>query len=353
MLLLAGLVLSGGLSGCSDDPAAAASPAAASASADAALPEVLATIGGQPVTLADVRARVGDDLDQNEIRYQIAQHRLVDGALQDILRELVLGGEARRQGKTIEQLVAAEAGGNLDPSAVEVAAWYQENPDKVGGRPLEQIRGQIADYLRTERMKAATDKLTARLNRERNVTVNLEPYRLAMNNDGAPAKGPASAPVTLVEFSDFQCPFCKRFVPTLQQVERQYGDRVRIVYRQFPIPSIHPDAFKAAEASLCAHEQGQFWALHDLMFEEQDRLTVRDLKAKAGRVGLDRRRFDACLDSGRHTERVQDDMREAKRLGVTGTPALFVNGVPLEGGALPFDAAARAIEQELARADRH
>jgi protein-disulfide isomerase len=296
--------------------------------------------------------RSGEELDRNETQYQVTRHRLVDAAVQDIVRERVLGAEARRQGKTIEDLIAGEAGGSLEPSDVEIATWYKENPDRVGGRTLEQVRPQIADYLRGERRKAATEKLTTRLNRERQVVVNVEPYRVALSNDGAPAKGPADARVTLVEFSDFQCPFCQRFVPTLKAVERQYGDRVRIVYRQYPIPNLHADAMKAAEASLCANEQGKFWELHDAMFEAQQQLAIRDLKAKAGRLGLDQKKFDACLDTGRYTERVQQDMAEGRRVGVTGTPAIFLNGVQLEGGAVPLNVLTAAIEKELARTTR-
>jgi len=350
-LLVGGAALSVALTGCSDQKTAAAStPSARASQADASLPPVLATIGDEQVTMADVRARVGDDLDQNETRYRLNQHKLVERALQDILRERVIKAEATKQGKTMDQLVAEEAGGSIEPSEVEIATWYKENQARTGGRALDQIRPQIADFLRDQKRSEAGARLEARLNKDRNVKINLEPYRLTLNNEGAPALGPAGAPVTLVEFSDFQCPFCGRFYPTLKQVEQKFGDKVRIVYRQYPIPSLHPNAFKAAEASLCANDQGKFWALHDMMFQEQDRLAVKDLKAKAGRLGLDQGKFDACLDSGRHTEQVQEDQKEASRVGVTGTPALFVNGVPIDGGAVSLDVVSKAIEKELARA---
>lgn len=356
LLLAAGaLTLSTGITGCSDRKeavAAARSSSASYAANDATLPSVLATIDGQQVTMADVRARVGDDLDQLESRYRVSQHKLIETALQDILRERVIGAEAKKQGKTMDELMAAEIGGTLEPSEVEIAAWYKENQARVGGRSLDQIRPQIADYLREQRRKEAGEKLEARLDKERNVKVNLEPYRLPLNNEGAPARGPANAAVTLVEFSDFQCPFCGRFFPTLKQVEQKYGDRVRIVYRQFPIPSLHPNAFKAAEASLCANDQGKFWDLHDLMFQEQNQLSVKDLKEKAGRLGLDQRKFDACLDSGRHTEQVQEDQKEGSRVGVTGTPALFLDGVAIEGGAVSYDVVSKLIDKELERTAR-
>jgi len=299
--------------------------------------------------MADIRTRVGGDLDRIETRYQLDRHKAIESTLQDIIRERVLDAEAKRQKKSVEELIMAESGGSLEPNEVEIAAWYKENQNRTGGRTLDQVRSQIADLLRNQRRKEATEKLKQRLDTERRVTVLLEPYRLALSNEGAPAKGPANAAVTLVEFSDFQCPFCGRFFPTLKRIEESYGNRIRIVYRQYPLTSLHPFAYKAAEASLCANDQGKFWEMHDLMFQEQDRIDVRNLKIKAGRIGLDQRKFDACLDSGRQAERVQADLAEGARVGVDGTPALFLNGVPVPGGAVPYETVARAIDKELTR----
>jgi protein-disulfide isomerase len=341
--------------GCADQKAASAATARPSAAPPAAangIPDVLASVGDEKVTIADLRSRIGDDLDQMESRYQQSRHKLIDGALQDILRERVLGAEAKRQGKTIDQLVAAEAGGSIEPTDVEVTAWYEQNKARLSGRPLETLRPQIADYLRKERQRDAAKKLNDRLDKERKVAVYLQPYRVSMNNDGAPALGPANSPVTLVEFSDFQCPYCKGFFPVLKQIEDKYKDKVKIIYRQYPIASLHQFAPKAAEASLCAHEQGKFWELHDLMFQEQDKLAIKDLKEKASRIGLDQKKFDSCLDSGKFAERVQDDMREGSRNGVTGTPALYINGVYVEGGAVGLDVMTRLLDEELERTKR-
>ena len=319
---------------------------------DPAFPDPLATIGDQPVTMADVRARIGADLDMMEARFRMERHAAVEATVEQIVRERVLQAEADRQKKSLDELVAAEAGGSLDPADGEVTAWYQANQARLGGRSLDELRTQIADLLRNQRREEAVKRLEERLNREQQVTVRLEPYRIPLDNEGAPAIGPADAPVTLVEFSDFQCPFCGRFAPTLNRLRETHGDRVRIVYRQFPLVSIHPQAFKAAEASLCAHEQGKFWELHDVLFEAPDQLEVANLKQKAGRVGLDQARFDGCLDSGRYQAVVQRDLEAGQRAGVTGTPALFVNGVPVPGGAVPYETVVAAIEKELGRISR-
>jgi protein-disulfide isomerase len=344
------------IAGCTEKNSAAATPPRSTTSqvseASAGIPQVLATIGDQQVTLTDIRARVGDELDQMENRYRHEQYKLIETALQNVLDERVLADEAKKKGKTVDDLVAAEVGGSLEPTDVEVGAWYTENKARLGGRTLDQVRPQIVDYLRKEKRNQGLEKLNARLNAERKVEVRLEPFRVSLNNTGSPSRGPSESRVTLTEFSDFQCPYCKGFFPVLKQLEEKYGDRVQIVYRQYPIPSLHPFAFKAAEASLCASDQGKFWELHDLMFEEQNLLAVKDLKAKAARLGLDQKKFDSCLDSGRHTERVQDDMKEGGRVGVTGTPALFVNGVEIDGGAVPFEVVAKALDKELARTKR-
>jgi len=316
------------------------------------IPEVLATIGNEEVTLADIRGRVGDDLDRMEMQYLRARSRAIENTLQAVLRERVILAEARSRDMSVDELVAAEAGGTLDPSGLEVEIWYQENLDRLGGRSLDELRPQIADYLRDERRRAAAFELEARLFAERGVIIHFEPARVVLNNEGAPFLGPRDAPVTLVEFSDFECPYCGQFAPTLKRLSEAFGDDLRIVYRHFPLSSIHPGAFKAAEASLCAHEQGKFWEMHDLIFAEMRQLAVADLKEKARRLGLDGRRFDECLDTGRFTEQVQNDLQEASRIGVTGTPALFINGVQLEGGAVPFETAASAIRKELARVRR-
>lgn len=312
-------------------------------------PAVLATIGDEKITMDDVRARRGDELAQLDVQYRRKHHAVIQNTLQDIIRERILTIEAKRQGKSVEELIEAAGGRSLNPTEADIAAWYAENQARLAGRTLDQVKPQIAEYLRAQRREIAIATLEARLNREGKVVVNLQPFRIQFDNAGAPAVGPPDAPVTLVEFADFQCPYCSRFSADLKRLQQQYGDKLLIVYRHFPITSIHQNAFKAAEASLCAEDQGKFWEMHDLMYQEQGRLAAIDLKEKARRLGLDSAAFDSCLDSGKHAERVQGDYQEGTRAGVTGTPALFINGEPLPVGAVGREAIAAAIEEELAR----
>ncbi|HEV7518200.1 MAG TPA: thioredoxin domain-containing protein, partial [Thermoanaerobaculia bacterium] len=157
-----------------------------------------------------------------------------------------------------------------------------------------------------------------------------------------------AAPVTIVEFADFQCPFCFRLQPTLERVKRKYGDKVRIVFRQYPL-SFHANASKAAEAALCANDQGQFWQLHDAMFADQQGLAVDGLKAKAAKIaGLRTGQFNSCLDSGKHAEEVKKDLAAGTAAGVTGTPAMFVNGRYISG-AVALEDITQVVDDELKR----
>jgi len=152
--------------------------------------------------------------------------------------------------------------------------------------------------------------------------------------DGARATGPATAPVTIVKFEDFHCPFCTRVQATLTQLESQYGDRVKLVFRDYPIDQLHPQSRKAHEAARRANEQGKFWASHDALFAHAPKTSPEQLKASAQDVGLDLSAFEQCLSSGKSQATVQQDVEEGAHAGVTGTPAFFINGRMVSGGKI-------------------
>jgi len=167
--------------------------------------------------------------------------------------------------------------------------------------------------------------------------------------DDDPAIGPPDAPVLIVEFSDFQCSYCARFATeTLGQILDAYGDQVRLVFRDFPLTSMHTHAQKAAEASQCAYEQGEYWEYHDLLFQNQQALDVDSLKGYAQQLGLDTDAFNECLDSGQYSSEVQNDLTQGQSYGVTGTPTFFINGHLLRG-AKPFSDFQAMIEEELSQ----
>ena len=159
-------------------------------------------------------------------------------------------------------------------------------------------------------------------------------------------KGSKNSPVTLIEYSDYECPYCARAEATIKDVLDEYGSKIYFVYKDFPLP-FHNNAQKAAEARRCALEQGQYWEYHDALFKNQQSLDTNSLKTYAKSLGLDEAKFSECLDSNKYTEKVKQDMEEGQSKGVTGTPTFFVNGKMLVG-AQPFDAFKEIIDKELA-----
>ncbi len=164
----------------------------------------------------------------------------------------------------------------------------------------------------------------------------------------AQSDGPANAKVVLVEISDFQCPYCSRHAPTMDQIMKDYAGKVRRVWINFPLSSIHPNAQKAAEAAECAGDQNKFWEMHDKIFENQSALAVDNLKSYAKDLGLNTSKFDSCLDDGKYASKIQQQSQAAQAAGVSGTPGTFVNG-ELVKGAYPFETFKQLIDAELAK----
>ncbi|GFP20213.1 hypothetical protein HKBW3S42_00021 [Candidatus Hakubella thermalkaliphila] len=161
------------------------------------------------------------------------------------------------------------------------------------------------------------------------------------------SKGAEQAKVVIIEFSDFQCSFCAKVQPTLDRVLEIYGDRVRLIYRHFPLTKIHPYALKAAVAAEAAGSQGKFWEMHDKLYQNQEKLTVNDLRKYAQELGLDMERFDKDLDSPQLEEKVLQDKADGLKAGVKGTPVFFINGTYISGNQ-PFEKFKEMIEAELA-----
>ena len=175
-----------------------------------------------------------------------------------------------------------------------------------------------------------------------------DPNRIhKINTAGAQTKGPETAPVTIIEFSEFQCPYCARFAPTLKKIEETYKDNVRIVWKHLPLP-IHKDAVGSAVAAEVAAKQGKFWEFHDRLFADQTKLGPEHLKQHARDLGLDMNRFETDLASSEHQKKVDADVAEAKALGILGTPGIFINGRFVQG-AQRYEVFAKIIDEELSR----
>jgi protein-disulfide isomerase len=282
---------------------------------------------------------------------------LYDGrrtALDDIIAEMLLAQAAKSKNMTADAYEEAEIGKRLKPiSDLEVGSFYQANISQMQGRPLEAMAPLIRNYLQEQQRGTARRDLIAELRKAGPaVRVMFEAPRANVTVQPTdPAVGAASAPVTIVEFSDFQCPFCQRAAPTLKQVRDKYGDKVRVVWKDFPLTQIHPQAFKAAEAGRCAAAQGKFWEFHDRMFGNQQALQPEALKQYAADMGLDAAKFGQCLDSSQFAEAVRDGVAAGQKLGVNSTPTLYINGRALQG-AQPLEAFSAIIDEELARAGK-
>jgi predicted DsbA family dithiol-disulfide isomerase len=315
----------------------------------------VAVVNGQPITRQELEKAAADELKNLELRRlqnesSLAQDKqqILSKALDDLVAEKLIDAEAAKEKKTTAELLQAEVESNIDvPSNEEVEAFYEANKERIP-IPKEQALPQVKQYMIERSRTRFRDMLLTRLKKEFGFKSYLEPLRSQLTTAGFPSKGPADAPVTIVEFSDFECPYCGGLFPTLKQVEKSYPQQVRIVYRQFPLTNIHPHAQKAAEASLCANDQQKFWEFHDSMFSNQSELSVPDLKQRAVDLKLNTQTFNQCLDSGKHAAAIQADIQEGARNGVTGTPALFING-RLMSGNQPYAEIRSVIEDELQR----
>jgi protein-disulfide isomerase len=303
----------------------------------------VATVAGTPIDLAELDELIKPQLlDMRSREYQLRSQ-----ALEVLIGRTLIEKEAKARGITPEALDQAEVAAKAAVTDAEVKTAYDNNKARFPNVPeataLEQIRGQLLQQRQAERRNAYTRELRARYD----VRVLIEPFRVPVELAQAPTRGNPKATVTIVEFSDFQCPYCQRVRPTMSRLRQLYSDRVRFAFRHYPL-DFHPQAEKAGEAAACAGEQGKFWEMHDRLWENPSKLGVDDLKAHAQTLGLAGPEFATCLDSGRFADAVEADLRAGQEYGVSGTPAFFVNGRPLVG-AMPFEAFQQVIEDELAR----
>jgi protein-disulfide isomerase len=310
--------------------------------------EPLAEVNGETITAEEVEKTIAGQLSKLEEQIYDLKRQKVEA----LIAERLLAREAGKRGMTVQALLDAEVTTKVAlVTEQEIETFYQANKARLKGDEAT-AREQIRANLQKQKLAAQRGTFVQSLRSQSNVVVHLKApavYRAEVSVDGAPFKGSATAPVTIVEFSDFHCPFCQRVVPTLTQLELQYGDKVKLVFRDYPIDNLHPAARKAHEAARCAHDQGKFWAYHDALFANAPKASLEQLKTYAEEVGLDVPAFEQCVSSGTHQDAVQRDVEEGTRVGVTGTPAFFING-RLVSGAQPLESFVRVVEEELARA---
>ena len=305
----------------------AQSPAAPAAAADAA--RVIATIDGSPITDAEVEKALGPELGRLEREIYDLKRKQLDA----MIAQRLLEREATKRNVAVEQLLASEVDAKLAPVAdEEVDRFYETNKARI--REMPDIKSRIREFLVTQQRDARREAFIGTLRSASKVDITLAAPAVRRANvsiEGAPVRGDASAAVTIVEFSDFHCPFCRTVQPTLLQLLERYKGKVKVVYRDLPLDGLHPNARRASEAARCAGEQGKFWEYHDVLYASGNDVSDAVLGGHAAKVGLDAAAFTTCLASGKFRGGIQNDIDEAGKLGVQSTPAFFVNGRLISG----------------------
>jgi protein-disulfide isomerase len=329
------------LGGCSSSSAQQARAQAAN--------DVVASVGSTSITLTQVDDRAMQQPASNFASMKLSQavYEARRAALDEIVGNILLDQEAKARSMDRMALVEQEISNKVTAiSDLDVAAWYQANQARVQGATIDQVRAPIRALLTQERMQTARRQYLDTLKAKTPVKVSLEPPRQKVAAADRPTRGPANAPVEIIEFSDFQCPYCLRANPVVNEVLSAYGEKIRFTYRHYPLGN-HSNARPAAEAAQCANEQGKFWPFHDRLFATSNHLSTDDLKQDAATLGLDTAKFNACVDSHKYKADVDADVVAGDEAGVDGTPAFFINGRMISG-AQPFEVFKRIIDEELA-----
>jgi protein-disulfide isomerase len=309
---------------------------------------VLATVNGQQITSGDVEDILRPFVFQVQEDIFQLRKREVDLKINDLLLEQ----EAQKRQVTARALLEAEVKSKLTTvTEADAQKFYNENKERINGT-FPQLKDQIIQFLQQQAEGNLTTAFAQRLRNAASVQTFITPpeapvYQIA--TDDQPSKGAATAPVTVVEFTDYQCPSCAQTQPAIERLAAEYGDRLRVVVRDFPL-SIHENAFKAAEAAEAAREQGKYWEYVTLLFRNQSALGPQNLREYALAAGLDVARFDAALAAGKFTEKVQRDLLDGQKLGVNSTPTIFVNGRRVNDRS--YDGLKLRIEEALKNAPR-
>jgi len=308
--------------------------------------DVVATVGDKKIT----RAQLEDEIRAKLIELDNQRYDALREGLDGMIAQELLKREAAARGTTPEALTTEEIEKKApEPSDADIQKVYDENKAQLGGQTLEQIKPRIVQYLKGQKQDERRTAFIAELKKKYPTSVALKPPVVDVAAAGRPERGPKNASVTIIEFSDYQCPFCQKAEDVVDQVMKTYADKIRLVYRDYPLP-FHPNARPASEAAACANAQGKFWEYHAKLFHG-DGLEPEKLKTYADQVGLDRKKFDDCLEKKPFKAEIDKDVKDGEKAGVNGTPAFFINGRMLSG-AQPFEKFKEVIDDELATATK-
>jgi protein-disulfide isomerase len=304
----------------------------------------VAVVGNRKIS----RAELEDHVRAKLIEIENERYEALKDGLDELVAEELMTQEAKARGVTPDQLEKQEIADKVvPPSEDEIRQVYEANKSQLGAQTLEQIKPRIVAYLEQQKQEERREEYLDELKKKYKTEIALKAPVVPVETAGRPEKGGGpNAPVTIVAFSDYQCPFCGRAEGVVNQVMKAYGDKVRLVFRDYPLP-MHENAHRAAEAANCAIPQGKFWEYHDKLFANQTDLSDDKLKQYAKDVGLDTSKFEKCLADKTYVAAIEKDMADGAKVGVSGTPAFFINGRMLSG-AQPFDKFKEVIDDEIA-----
>jgi protein-disulfide isomerase len=328
-----------------DKTKAATPPAETTPAASAGDSRPAATVGGTAITLEQLDRAAANQL--GKIRQQ--EYDIRAEVLAGLIQDQLLQTEAAARKMSDADLVQTEITDKAaKPTPDEVQQYYDKMKARMGGKSFDDVKGDIEKMLAAQKANDRKGAYLNELSAKYEVKMLLDPPRSTITlRPGAPVMGPADAPVTIVEWSDYQCPFCKRAHPTVEQVLSEYKDKVRFIYLDYPLP-FHQMAMPAAEAVHCAEDQGKFWEYHTNLFVAPGDLSPADLTKRATDLGLDTTAFNACTAANKHEALIKSNYEDGAALGVTGTPAFFINGRMLVG-AQPIEQFRTIINDELSR----
>jgi protein-disulfide isomerase len=305
--------------------------------------DALAVVNGQNITDDDLVPYIqGQMFPLHQQEYDIK-----NSALDGLINLRLLEGEAKKKGISTDQLIEQEVDSKVaDPTDAEVYAIYVYQRQQLD-KPFEELKAPLQKFLKQAKAQEAREKYYKQLRQQATISILLPKPKVEVAADAARLRGNSNAPVTIVEFSDFQCPYCRAVEPTLKKVLAKYEGQVNLAYHDLPLRDIHPQAQLAAEAGRCAGEQGKFWEYHDLLLENQNKLAREDLVGYARTLKLDDKQLDSCLSFGRYRPLIEQERQLGLKAGLTGTPGFLINGKLLSGN-LPQDSFEKFIQEALA-----
>ena len=305
-------------------------------------PSPIATVDGQPIYEDELMSVAGPNL----LELQNQEYKAKSDALDKLVLKKVVEAEAKKKGLTTEELLKQEVDSKVAEASDDEAKGYYLAGKNQTTLAFDQVKSQVKRLLRNSEIEQAREKYADSLRAKANVAVLLRQPKLEMGYDPARVRGDSKAPVTIVEFADFQCPYCKKVQATLNDLLTKYQGQVKLAYRDFPLSTLHSQAQMAAEAGHCAGEQGKFWEYHDALYADQKKLSQSDMLETARRLGLDGKSFQSCLASDKFKAQIEQDIQEGTKAGVAGTPGFFINGVFLNG-SVPVVDFEKIINREL------